>query len=388
MRFIVLLAAVVVQLCLGGLYAWTTFVPHLRSSCSLSTAQTQIIFGALIAVFTVTMVFAGRVLEAKGPRLLLILSGVLFALGYLVASLSGGAFLWLLLAISGVVGIATGLGYVCPLSACMKWFPQHKGLVTGIAVAGFGAGAIVLATLAEGLLERGASVLTIFRWVGLGYGTAILAAGVVMKFPANSCVEPGQSAPMGKAPSKDPFFWALITAMFCGTFAGLLVIGNLMPMGLASGVTPAHVAFSVSAFAVGNGIGRIAWGRVVDRVGRRTIRISLWFLAAALVGLLPGRSHAVAFTVISMMIGLGFGACFVIHATLVASRYGANRVGSIYPLIFLAYGAAGISGPAIGGWLYDITESYTSPICVSIAVVVLGLSTSGSLLYATEKNRL
>ena len=385
MRLIILLASVVVQLCLGGLYAWTTFVPDLKSSYGLSTAQTQVIFGTSIAVFSITMVFSGRVLESKGPRLLLILSGVLFAAGYVIASLSGGTFLLLLLGISVIAGIATGLGYICPLSVCMRWFPQHKGLVTGIAVAGFGGGAILLASSVELLLVRGVDVLMIFQGVGVLFGIVILAASVVIRFPFEQSNKPTPVALLNKAIVKDPFFWALAGAMFSGTFAGLLVIGNLMPMAIASGITPASAVVAISTFAFGNAMGRIIWGRVADKWKTKSIQISLLFLAATLVGLMQAVSHVVFFIAISFLIGIGFGASFVIHATLVASWYGVNRVGNVYPLIFLSYGTAGITGPAIGGWLYDFTGRYSSSIVVSIIVVFIGLLISGLLVRQAER---
>jgi len=386
LKYIILTASLLSQICLGGLYAWSAFVPALKSSYGLSTSETQLIFGLLIAVFTLTMVPAGRLLESSGPRLPMILSGLLFGVGYLIASFSGGAFVWLLLGFGVVAGTATGFGYPCPLSACIEWFPRHKGLVTGIAVAGIGAGAIVLTSLVEKPLERGTDVLLIFRWIGAVYGSIILLAGVLMRYPAERCHKHTDSASLTGFPGRDPFFWAMTCAMFCGTFAGLLVIGNLMPMALASGIQPVGASYAISAFAVGNAAGRITWGLVVDRKKADSIQMSLGFLALALIGLLWNVSNAAYFALISLLTGFGFGACFVIHAALVGTRYGASRFGRIYPPIFLAYGLAGIAGPAIGGWLFDRTGSYGAAIVLSIAVVLTGLLICGLLLKRSQHN--
>jgi OFA family oxalate/formate antiporter-like MFS transporter len=380
MRYLILVASIMVQICLGGLYAWSTFVPDLKTSYGLSTAQTQLIFGILIAVFTIAMVFSGRLLESKGPRVLLILCGLLFAAGYITASFSGGSFWMLLLGIGIISGVATGFGYVCPLSVCMRWFPEHKGLVTGIAVAGFGGGAVVLANLAEALLEHGLHSLLIFRWVGVIYGVAIILSGSVISFPSHKGAKAAGEITLNQNLVHDPYFWALVLAMFCGTFAGLLVIGNLMPMALAKGITGNMAAIGISAFAVGNAAGRISWGRLVDKMETHSVQASLILLALALVGLLAIGIGAILFIVIAFLTGFGFGACFVIHAALVASRYGINRVGNIYPLIFLAYGVAGITGPALGGWLYDFTASYSLAIWVSTVIVVLGVIGSTALV--------
>ena len=384
MRFTILTASIIIQVCLGGLYAWSTFVPSLKCSYGLTTAQTQIIFGTLIGVFTLTMILSGKLMEEKGPRLLLILSGLLFAIGYGIASMSYGIFTLLLLGIGVIVGAATGLGYVCPLAVCMRWFPNHKGLVTGIAVAGFGGGAVLLANVVEHPLEQGIDVLLIFRWIGLIYGAIVLLAGLFIIFPPEKKEKIGCAISLNALIAlliKDLFFCTLTCAMFSTTFAGLLVIGNLMPMALASGIEPAVAAIGISAFAIGNATGRIAWGRLVDRMLFKSVQASMFFLMFALAGLWLIASSTILFIGVSFFIGFGFGASFVIHAALVASHYGINRVGNIYPFIFLGYGIAGITGPVIGGWLYDLTGSYTPSITVSMGVVAVGLLISARLLY-------
>lgn len=379
MRYAVLAASVLIQVCLGGLYAWSSFVPSLRESYGLTAAQTQLIFGVLIAVFTLTMVPAGRLLERRGPRPLVVAGGLLFGAGYLIASFSGGSFWLLLLGIGIVAGIGTGCGYVCPLTTGMRWFPDHKGLVTGLAVAGFGAGAILLSALTELLFARGLDVLSTFRWIGVAYGVAILLAATVMRFPsAPRAVERARCD--SRTLARDPFFAGLLVGIFSGTFAGLLVIGNLTPMVLSEGASAALAAMAVSAFAAGNAGGRILWGWFTDRLGRITVSLSLSFLAVSLAVLGVWAASPQGVIAASFMVGLGFGACFVVYAAQVAARYGPELVGRVYPLVFLAYGAAGIAGPWAGGWLYDLTGSYDSGLVVGLAVVIAGLPTSAWLL--------
>lgn len=385
MRYAVLVASIAVQGCLGGIYAWSAFVPGLIANYGLSTAQTQLVFGLLFTFFTVTMVFAGKVLERRGPRWLLISSGLLFFAGYLVAALSGGRFSLMLLGISVLAGAATGIGYVCPISTCVKWFPRQKGLVTGVAVAGFGAGAIVLASVAEAMLESGISVLAIFGWIGLVYGGVILVSGLVMRFPVTPprhCRRP--ALPLRQLTS-DNFFWALFSGLFCGTFAGLIVIGNLDPLAQANGVSARMAVLGISTFAVGNGIGRIVWGRITDHLSRRAVVPSLLTLAAAIAILLPATVNAFLFVVAASFAGFGFGACFVVYAALTANRYGAHHVGNVYPLVFLAYGVAGITGPMLGGWLRDATGGYGASALLAVAVLAIGMAVSGLLLRSAKE---
>lgn len=378
-RYMVLSASVVIQVCIGGIYAWSSFVPALCGSYALSTAQTQAVFGVQIAVFTLSMVYSGRLLNRRDPKSVAGIGGLLFGLGYVGASLSGGVFPVLLLGIGVLAGAGTGFGYVCPLAVCVRWFPERKGLVTGVAVAGFGGGAILLSHLAEFLFARGEDVLTVFRYTGVSYGCLMAGAALLLRFPPAH--EPMYARPVTLSVLlKDRHFWALFVGMFSGTFAGLLAIGNLKPMALTSGVSPAMAAKAISAFAVGNAGGRLVWGWIVDRIGIRAIPFSLAVLAVAVGGLIPAGIRVPCFTVVSMLIGFGFGACFVVYAAQAASRYGAHRLGNIYPIVFLAYGLAGISGPWIGGRLYDATATYSWSVAASLAVVLFGLVVSRGLL--------
>lgn len=386
MKYVVLAASVVTQVCLGGLYAWSSFVPALQRSHNLSTAQTQLIFGILIAVFTLVMVFAGRLLERRDARLVASVGGLLFGAGYVIASFSNGSFAVLLLGISVVAGAGTGFGYVCPLTTCIKWFPSHKGLVTGIAVAGFGGGAILLSTLAEVFLGGGTEVLMIFRWIGIVYGATIMVGALAFKSPVSRQLNPTRSAPVLASLMHDRFFWALVVGMFSGTFAGLLVIGNLKPLALSGGLPPVVAATAISTFALGNVVGRMAWGWIADRIRFYVVSYALGILAIVLCGLVPTSTLAAGLVTVSALVGFGFGACFVIYATQVASRYGPDRVGNVYPVVFLSYGLAGISGPSAGGWLYDVTASYVPAIITSVAVVLIGLSASGWLLRSAKSS--
>lgn len=387
MRYAILAASVVIQLCLGGVYAWSALVPALESSLGLSNAETQIIFGCLFGAFTGSMVVAGKLLRRFGPRTLASLGGLLFGLGYLLASYSGGSFAVMFLGISLLVGAGIGAGYVCPLATCMKWFPHHRGLVTGISMAGFGGGAVLLSTLAEYLLSGGTHVLIVFRWIGLGYGLAILAAASVLRFPPSADAARARPSPPASVLARDPFFLSLVVGMFCGTFAGMLVIGNLKPIALAAGIPAVAATATISVFALGNAAGRITWGWISDRTDERMIPVKLAALAAPLA-LLAWVTSPPMFIALSFAIGFGFGACFVVYAAQVASRYGPARMGGIYPLVFLAYGLAGILGPTLGGWLYDRTESYTPAIVLSCGVVGAGILASILLLEKARRSRM
>ena len=163
----VLLASTAIQLCLGGVYAWSTFIGPLQQHYGFTAAQTQCIFGVTIATFSLAMIPAGRLLPRYGPRCLTIISGILFALGYLIAAMSEGNFVLMLLGIGVIAGAGIGFGYVCPLVTSLAWYPHKRGLVIGFVVAGFGAGAVVLTTASTAAFAHGIGVLQWFACLAL-----------------------------------------------------------------------------------------------------------------------------------------------------------------------------------------------------------------------------
>lgn len=369
-RYIVLLASLLLQGCLGGVYAWSTFTPQLMDMYNISPSQTQIIFGATIATFTIVMLFAGPFQNKYGPRITVLISGVFFGIGYLYASLSRGQFVHIFAGIGLLSGIGIGLGYVCPLATCIKWFPKNKGFVTGVSVASFGTGAIVLSLIAEIFLEKGVGVLVIFRWVGFVYAALILISGLLMAVPQPISTT-SQKKAYGKI-HKSISFWLLFAGMFSGTFAGLLIIGNLKPIGLNVGLEPFFATLAISTFAIGNGLGRVFWGWALDKAGKIILPLCLVVLALSISALFfAGIYHAV-FIATSLLIGLGFGGCFVIYAAYVGISYGSEAVAFVYPWVFLAYGISGILGPTAGGFFYEKTGSYYPPIAVAVTVALAG----------------
>jgi OFA family oxalate/formate antiporter-like MFS transporter len=371
-RYVVLAAALTIQACLGGIYAWSVFVPSLRTQSGLTAAQAQAVFGTTIAVFALTMTVAGRLVSRLGTRRMAALGGALFGCGYLVASLSSGAFLTILLGIGVVTGMGIGCAYVCPLVACVRWFPRHQGLITGVAVAGFGGGAVLKVQLVEHLLARGHSVLQLFQWIGASYGSVVALAALALASPAE------RSSPSGPAPTPlRPLLASdrlrrLALGMTCGTFAGLLVIGNLKPLGLASGLDVSPCAAAVGLLAVGNAAGRLAWGWIYDRLAARAIPLSLLLVAAAVGLLIPAARTPRLFPLAAALVGLCFGACFVLYAAQVAAEYGTDQLATAYPIVFLGYGLAGVVGPITGGWLFDATRSYVPGLVVAVTLALIG----------------
>jgi MFS transporter, OFA family, oxalate/formate antiporter len=370
--YVVLTASVLMQLALGGVYAWSAFVPALREHHALVGWQAGLIFGTSIAVFTLTMVAAGRNLDRVGPRRMALGGALFYGGGYYLAGHSGGDWTGLWLGIGVLSGVGIGLGYVCPLTACVRWFPDRKGLVTGIAVAGFGGGAIILAEVAETLLSGGWEPMRLFRALGVFFWGWLAMCALAMAFPAGATTEAREEEGVDDALWRDPRFRRLFAGMFCGTFGGLLAIGHLKPIALTAELSSQAGAWAVAGFAAGNAMGRIVWGSLHDRFGSRLVPVSMGFLGFVLLGLLDS-GVAWRFVGASLVAGFGFGSCFVLYAAEAAAVFGVGRVPRVYPRIFLAYGFAGITGPLLGGWLYDVTGAYIWPVLTAALVAASGV---------------
>lgn len=364
-RWIVLAAGIVIQTVLGGIYAWSTFSPYLETTYALSKSQCGFIFGLTIAVFTLAMNVAGRVLTKKGPRFTTSIGAVLFMCGYLLASYSNGSFWGLLFGLSVVAGTGIGFAYVCPLSVGMKWFPKKKGLVTGVAVAGFGGGAVILSSVAQHFLFHGMDVLEFFRWFASLTGIILLLSASFLSDPA-----PGKKIlrpEAGEEVFSVPF--AIITlGMFSGTFAGLLIVGNLTSFVIEAGLSPEQTTTAVAIFSIGNAVGRVTWGQIFDFFEYKSIPLSLACFAIFSMCLLFSLNAWLLLLVIGLL-GFCFGSNFVVYASAVSNFFGEESFPKLYPLCFLAYGFAGSIGPGIGGYLADYTGSYRSAIFMSICLV-------------------
>ncbi len=367
-RWIMLLAVFLMQTCMGGLYGWSVFVPILQRDFGLTRMQTQIVFGLTIASFTVAMIAAGRLQLRIGARVNGLIAGVLYGSGYGVAVLSQGHFWGLFAGIGIMSGAAIGFGYVAALKSGMLWFPAHRGLVTGVAVTGFGGGAILLSQLAVILLERGTGLLEIFTMISFGYGGIVCLCALCLFRPPEGRSVPVPQPTLAKL-LRDRRFWLLGMGIFSGTFAGLLVVGNLKPLGLAHGVLESTAILSISFFAFGNATGRLTWGWVFDQIGYRAIPANLLLTALMIPAMFLLRGNAVAYLIFTALVGFSFGGCFVVYAAEVSRVYGLEGVNCVYPILFLLYGISALLGPAFGGWIYDWTGGYAGAIWLNVLLL-------------------
>lgn len=365
-----LAASFIIMLCLGSVYAWSVFVLELKSDYGFTTTQTQLIFGTLIATFTLTMILAGRLERKYKPQVLSILAALFFSSGYLIAGLSKGNIFIVFLGIGVLTGIGTGFGYLVSITNPVKWFPDKKGLVTGISAAGFGLGAVVLTWLTRMFFESGTDVLEIFKLIGISYGVVILFFSFFIKEPL---LPPTERLINDRSFFADAQIYKLFAGIFCGTFAGLLVIGNLKPLGAMYGINNDTLLLGIAVFSAANFAGRLIWGWLSDYLSGKIsifLALSLLGIFVFLIGYIP--LTAVSYLLFSAAIGFSFGANFVLFAKETAHLFGINNMGYIYPYIFLGYGLAGILGPFTGGLIFDLSGNYSYGAYVAAILSITG----------------
>ncbi|MBP8781040.1 MAG: MFS transporter [Paludibacteraceae bacterium] len=371
-RFLTVFAAFIIMLCLGSVYAWSVIASELMSVYHFSAAQSQIIFGTIIAIFPITMIFVGQLARKLHPRYLGYISGVLFLSGYLLAAHANGHFFLTYLGLGITAGIATGFGYWVSLTIPVQWFPEKKGLITGVAAAGFGLGAVFISAIAEKMLIAGKDVLEVVQFIGIVYSlTVILFSNLIT--PNSDLSKSGEVAIRIKECISSTIFLKLFSGIFLGTFAGLLIIGSLKIIGEQSNINNHILILGVSVFATSNFLGRLIWGFLSDYIGASlSIFLALLIQSLAILSLNLFSLSDHTYLILSFLIGFGFGGNFVLFAKEAAQLYGVQKLGLIYPYVLLGHAIAGIAGPAVGGILFDFSDSFFYAILVASIMSLIG----------------
>lgn len=371
-KYFTLGASFVIMLCIGSVYAWSIIASELIEEFSFSAFQAQLIFGTLIAVFPVTMIGVGKLSNRVRHRYFGLISGILFFLGYYGAGWAQGDFILTWIGIGLLAGIATGFGYWVALTAPVQWFPQKKGLITGIAAAGFGLGAVQMSMAAETILGQGYNVLELLKIIGIAYGLLIALCAKFI-YQVQNTAKPDELSARPSRFMSSGIFWTLFVGLFLGTFSGLVVIGNLKMIGGQFLLSDHNLILGVSIFAVANFLGRLIWGGLSDYIGARiSIFFALLIQSAAIFALNLFTLTEFSYLLICFAIGFGFGGNFVLFAKETAQQFGLKHLGIVYPYVFVGYAVAGVAGPISGGVLFDHTGSFSYAIALSAAMSFLG----------------
>jgi len=397
------------QMCLGSIYAWSAFTGPLTDPAQLysfTKTQTQIIFSFALLMFAVVMALvAGRWQKEVGPKIVAMTGGLFLGLGYFLAGISGASFLGIFLG-WGLIGAGIGLGYVCPIAALVRWFPDKKGLMTGLAVAGFGFGALIWVKLTtgfrfgpidltpgwKGLYGMGWTVNDVFLLYSAIMVTIVWISALVLVYPPDSWSPPGWSPPPSTTPAtgsveftptemvRTAQFWKLFFNFLVGATAGLMVIGVIQLFAseaLSARGVPKDETLMITSTAMGlflaifNGVGRIAWGSISDWLGRKLALVTMTACQGiVLLGFYLLAGWEIPLYIFSALVGFNFGGNFALFPAITADYFGNRSVGTNYPWLFLAYGLGGVIGPILGGMMGDYKQWFVAFCITGIACLI------------------
>jgi len=378
-------AGVLLQMALGAVYAWSVFRGPLVKQFNWSISQVTLTFTISIFVLGVAAFFGGLWLNKVGPRTVALTGGFLYGLGVFLASFSADKLWWLYLSYGVIGGIGLGFGYIVPVAVLVKWFPDRRGLITGIAVGGFGAGALITAPLATRLIQS-VGVLHTFAYLGAAYLVVTMVTGYFMVNPP-----PGWQ-PAGWTPSasqkaqraasdytlagalKTWQWWALWLLLFLNTTAGISLISQESPLFQEIAKVSAIVAAGmVGIVSIGNAVGRVFWAWVSDIISRRWTFAIMFVLQVALFWVLPSMAAVTTLTILSFTILMCYGGGFGTMPAFAADYFGSKNVGPIYGLMLTAWGSASAFGPLLIAHLRQVSGSYTSGLHIIAGIMAVSV---------------
>ncbi len=386
-RWLIAAAAVVMQICLGAVYGWSVFVKPLVGTEHWTLTQVSLNFTIALAFLGVGTVLGGLWMDRVGPRTVATVAGVLYGIGYIVASMGvkNHSLAVLYIGYGVLSGLGMGMGYICPVATITKWFPDLRGLMTGVAVAGYGAGALLMSPVAAKLIvDRG--IPYTFLGMGLVYGVLVILTAQAYSNPPEGWRPAGwqPTSAVSKSATTETFtvaqamrtwqFWLLFAMLFLNTSAGIMIISQASPMAQQIvGLTAVSAAGIVGLISIFNAAGRVFWAWMSDLIGRAPVYFLLFAIQAVIFFALPHLTTRALFAAAVAVVGLCYGGGFGTMPSFTADFFGSKYMGGIYGWILLAWGAAAIPSPLMIAHIRQSTGQYRQAIYVIGIVMVASL---------------
>jgi OFA family oxalate/formate antiporter-like MFS transporter len=374
------------NLALGSLYAWSVFVAPLEKEFGWKRAQTSSVFGWAVVVFALSFIIAGRLQDKIGPFKVSITGCILLTAGFLLSARTD-SLTYLIICFGVIVGIGNGFGYATPIPVMAKWFPDKRGLAVGLAVAGYGGGSAIFGPMASLWLIPTYGWRATFTILGVIFFLMTLFGALLLKNPPAGYTVPGwvpASKPKSLATTyefspaetlRTPTFYYMWIAYALGTFAGLMVIGQLVPFAKSMKI-PGEALAAIGLFvgASGNASGRILSGWMSDGLGRlNVLRLMIGISAVSMPLLYLTGSNVAMLYVMVFIVYWCYGTQLSVNAATTSDFWGTKNAGINYGMLFTSWGVAGYSAGKVGGMLFDKYKDYRVAFYTAGVLAVVAL---------------
>ena len=368
-RWPALVGGGLMNIALGTYYAWSVYVPALEKEFHWTRTQTSLVATIDMVMLASSFLLAGMLQNRIGPRAVATIGGLLYSSGLFLASYTH-SLTWLYLTWGVMVGMGLGFGYLAPITVGSKWFPNHRGLVNGLAIGIFAAGSGIFGPVAGRMVESIGWRSTFQFFAGLFFVFTMVGA-YLMKDPPEGYVPPPSKSKAVNRPKahhievptskvlRTPGFYLLWFAYALGTTAGTMVISQLVPFARASGFSAQNAAFAITIGAIGSASGRFLSGWMSDHFGRLfTLRAMIILSMLATPSLYIFREQPVAFYALLFFVYYCYGTQLSVYTALAGDFYGTRYLATNYGVLLLAWGFAGVLGPLIGARVFVSTGTY------------------------------
>jgi OFA family oxalate/formate antiporter-like MFS transporter len=402
-RWLIALSAVGIHISIGSVYAWSNFTNPLIEEFGWSAQQVQFTFSLAILFLGLSAAFLGHFVEKHGPRKAGILAASFFGVGIIGSGLAVNlGSLPLLYIFYGVLGgIGLGVGYIAPVSTLVKWFPDRRGLATGLAIMGFGFAAAISSPIMDTLIKSVGTAST-FYILGISYLVIMLVSSLYLEKPPVDWAPAGfkEKVKAGKTRIKEDLsqltaneaiktsrFYYLWIMLFINVTCGIAILSAAKPLAIESvGLTTAEAAALVGVLGLFNGFGRIGWATISDYIGRPNTYTTFFAVQIILFALLPHTTEAFLFQVMLAVVYTMYGGGFASIPAYIGDLFGTKQLGAIHGYILTAWAAAGLAGPMFAAWMKDTTGSYATSLTFFAGLFVIALVVS--LLIRRDINKL
>ncbi|GLV56666.1 oxalate:formate antiporter [Dictyobacter sp. S3.2.2.5] len=382
-RWVLAIAAVIMQLALGSVYAWSVFLNPVIALYHVTRIQANLTFSIVLLALGSTAGFGGYLNNRFGPRVIATAGGILYGLGLILATFAAPHLFLLYLTFGIISGIGVGLGYIVALAMLIKWFPDRRGFISGLAATGFGGGAVITGLVAASLIKS-IGVNSTFLCLGIVYLVIIVIVAQCFR------TAPDGYAPAGWIPSarqqtdrsvreytlsealRLPRWYILWLMLALNVTAGVAVISVASPLAQKfPGVAPVTAALIVSDIGIFNALGRLFWGWLSDGIGRPFTFLSIFVIQAIVFALMPSVSNFTLLLIPAAIIAMCCGGGFGTMPAFTADFFGPKNAGTIYGVMLTAWSAGGIFGPMlITSFGTTTNPDYVTPLYI-IAVIML-----------------